>query len=144
MNKKLHYLLLTALILLSTSLVGAEEDAGKKRRAFDHFDIESLLSINPFINKLPVAKVIPEKIIKPVKPTGSAGKLPSAVKPPKAVEALPSFAIKGIVWNTDRPQAIVNGKVVDVGDMVANIKILNIRKEGIDIIYNNKTLTIKP
>lgn len=65
-------------------------------------------------------------------------------KPPKAeIEIIPpKLVINGVVWNSDRPQAIVNGKVIDVGDNILNAKITNINKEGIQFVFEGKEFSI--
>ena len=62
----------------------------------------------------------------------------------------PEMTITGLVWNSERPQAIINGKVLSVGDTWTDsqtkeeIKINRIEKTGIDVSYKGKTWTIKP
>lgn len=57
---------------------------------------------------------------------------------------MPTFTISGIIWNSDRPQAIINQQIVDIGDTIAGAKITNIQKSGIDILFNGETATIHP
>jgi hypothetical protein len=65
-------------------------------------------------------------------------------------EKAPSITITGLVWNSDRPQAIINGKVLSLGDTFMDtqsneeIKINKIYKTGIDVSYRGKTWTITP
>ncbi len=54
----------------------------------------------------------------------------------------PALKISGIIWNTKKPQAIINNTVVSIGDTIENSKIVDIRKEGVDIIYSEKLFTI--
>ena len=54
----------------------------------------------------------------------------------------PKLNIHGIVWGSARPQAIINNKVVDIGDTIADIKITNIASNGIDVIYKGKNFTL--
>lgn len=54
------------------------------------------------------------------------------------------FRISGIVWNSPRPQAIVNNRVVDIGDEVNGARIISIQKEGIAIALNDQIFTITP
>ncbi|HPN87966.1 MAG TPA: hypothetical protein PLH56_01355 [Candidatus Omnitrophota bacterium] len=61
----------------------------------------------------------------------------------------PQVTITGIVWNTEKPQAIINGVVLNIGDTIFDsqneeIKINKIYKTGIDVSYKGKTWTIKP
>ena len=56
---------------------------------------------------------------------------------------LPDFIIEGMVWNTEMPQAIVNGQVVRIGDIVEGLKILNIGKQGVTVDYAGENVLIK-
>lgn len=53
---------------------------------------------------------------------------------------LPMLNIQGLIWNTDTPQAIINGKVVKIGDTVEEVKIIDIEKAGLTIVYQGKTI----
>jgi hypothetical protein len=59
---------------------------------------------------------------------------------PKAEPTPPAINISGLIWNSDRPQAIINGQVMDVGDMIGDAKIIKIKKSGIDYEFNGETL----
>ncbi len=58
-------------------------------------------------------------------------------------EEAPDLTISGLVWNTDRPQAIVNEEVVGIGDAVAGVHIVDIRRGQITILRHGKTMTIE-
>lgn len=57
-------------------------------------------------------------------------------EPPKEI-VLPAFSIAGVVWGYN-PRAIIDGEVHMIGDTVKGAKILNITKEGIHMIYEEK------
>ncbi|MCM8789801.1 MAG: hypothetical protein NC916_02105 [Candidatus Omnitrophica bacterium] len=46
---------------------------------------------------------------------------------------LPQFQIQGIVWGGVFPQAIINNKVVKVGDSIEGCLIKDISKEGVTV-----------
>jgi len=75
---------------------------------------------DPFLSFLPEEKV--EKIIEKVVP--------------------PPLKLQGIIWGTDRPQVIINGTVLDKGDVIGGAKIIEIKKEGIDFIYKDRCFWI--
>ena len=51
----------------------------------------------------------------------------------------PSLIIQGIIWGGLLSQAVINGKVVKVGDTIEEAKITNISEDGIEIIFKNQT-----
>jgi hypothetical protein len=55
---------------------------------------------------------------------------------------MPPLSIEGLIWNTDVPQAIINGKVVRKGDMIEGVKILEINGDGITVEHNSQPVFI--
>jgi len=51
---------------------------------------------------------------------------------------LPSLIIQGIVWGGGKPQAIINNKILQIGDVIENAHIVDINKSGVDIIFNGQ------
>ncbi len=112
---------------------------------------------NPFLSALPKKEVKVEKPMKrPVvtRPKKRAIPKQKKVRPkakitkqkrvthPKQKITPPSLTIRGIVWGTQRPQAIVNGEVVSVGDTILGATVTAIDKTGIQIDYKGKSFTI--
>ncbi|MBP9854256.1 MAG: hypothetical protein KBD53_05275 [Candidatus Omnitrophica bacterium] len=56
----------------------------------------------------------------------------------------PNFVVTGIIWNSDRPQAIINSQVLDIGDSIQEYKVESIEKEGIVMSNKDIKMTIKP
>ena len=56
---------------------------------------------------------------------------------------LPELTIEGIIWNSDLPQAIVDGSVVRIGDIIKGVEIINIEKKGIIVSYNGEKVLIE-
>lgn len=52
------------------------------------------------------------------------------------------FSIQGIIWGSSIPQAIINSKVVKVGDTIDGARIIEISKTGIVVFYNNRRYTL--
>ncbi len=73
----------------------------------------------------PIQPQLPKPVIPQVVDQKAAGVL-----------LLSGVKINGIIWNTDMPQAIVNDRVVRVGDDLQGAKILSIKKEGVEVIHN--------
>ncbi|NQT90845.1 MAG: hypothetical protein HQ558_06285 [Candidatus Omnitrophica bacterium] len=65
------------------------------------------------------------------------------VKKKKVVKKpLPKLNISGLIWNADMHQAIVNGKVLKVGDSVDGVKIVKIDKEGITVLHQDERVFV--
>ena len=51
---------------------------------------------------------------------------------------LPGVQIQGIVWGGAFPQAIINNKVVKIGDTIGQLQIIDIAKSGITVLFENR------
>lgn len=58
-------------------------------------------------------------------------------------EGLEGFDVTGTVWGTKLPQAIVNETVVRVGEVINGALILDIKKEGVYVQYEEKKYLLK-
>jgi hypothetical protein len=96
---------------------------------------------NPFKSWLPK---IEENIVKPLEGDTIENKDDqSGIAAQKAAEIQPpDLKLNGLVWNTTKPQAIINDQVVNIGDIIENSKIVDIKKDGVDIIFSEKLFTI--
>ncbi|MFH0790434.1 MAG: hypothetical protein V2A64_02275 [Candidatus Omnitrophota bacterium] len=54
------------------------------------------------------------------------------------VKPLPALTVQGIVWGGQTAQAIINNKVVKVGDTIENVEIIDITKNGIDVFFEDQ------
>lgn len=50
----------------------------------------------------------------------------------------PALNIQGIVWGGELAQAIINNKVVKVGDVIEEAELIDIQREGIVISFKNR------
>jgi len=57
---------------------------------------------------------------------------------------LPSMQIQGIVWGGGFPQAIINNRVVRVGDTIEGVQITDINKNGVTVFFENRQYTLSP
>jgi len=64
---------------------------------------------------------------------GYIKKKPGTVKGPKA--QLPPLVVQGVIWGTSLPQAIINNKVVKVGDKIQGVEIIKIEKGRIEVVF---------
>ncbi len=95
---------------------------------------------NPFEPQIPAKE---SEIIAPPPPVQ-----PETTKTPEVSSEselpLPALTITGVVWNSKRPQAIINENVVDVGDEIEGVKIIGIKKTAIDVMFQGREITIEP
>jgi hypothetical protein len=57
------------------------------------------------------------------------------VGPQGEMKPLPAFTVQGVIWGSKVPQAIINNKVVKVGDVLEGAKIISIGQEGIVVLF---------
>ena len=102
---------------------------------------------DPFIPKLPQPAPSPEPLPMPTPEPPHV-----VVPPPPPPPSPPELKISGLIWNTNKPQAIVNGQIVAKGDVVQEWIITSISKNGIEIkngdqivlIPQKQKLTLEP
>lgn len=109
---------------------------------------------NPFIPQLPKETISKELELVPSlpkpKPRPDPGKIPEGKEGRDAEKQIPEdlqppeLNIKGLIWNSNRPQAIINDQVVDLGDTVSEAEIVSIQKNEIGILFKGQKITIKP
>jgi hypothetical protein len=136
-----------------------------------NFSISGYAAGNPFRPQLPQPKppeeiappepvFLPESnsrtetdmynIVPPLYPDPLTGSRPLAdiiLEDPKTPEILvipPIFNIQGVIWQTNRPQAIINDQVVDVGDDFMESRIVSIEKTLIQIEYQGTLFNLTP
>ena len=112
--------------------------------------LNSLPSLrNPFLSqilkeqkvKTPV-EAEPQKVNNHPEPAHPPEVKSTSVLPEAASEPLPSMDIQGIIWGSDLPQAIIDGRVVGVGDKIQKAKITAIDKSGITFLFQGRKTTI--
>ena len=121
---------------------------------------EMLSARDPFTPQVPQEEVRAQRVepIRPVEvnepvvlppppavqePPVSMPRQEDIIQPPRIFEPLPGINIAGVVWNTDRPQAIINGQIAGIGDMVSGVKIIDIQKTGITVLFQDRTETLE-
>lgn len=56
---------------------------------------------------------------------------------------MPSLTLQGIFWGIPRPQAIINRKIVSVGDTVEQTQVVAVTREGVTVSYNGEERELK-
>ena len=55
----------------------------------------------------------------------------------------PPLQLQGILWGTARPQAIINRRIVSVGDTVEGAQITAVSKEGVKVSFSGQEFKLK-
>jgi len=53
----------------------------------------------------------------------------------QAQAALSSLTVQGLIWGGRFPQAIINNKVLKIGDTIDKVSIINIDKDGVTVSF---------
>ena len=51
--------------------------------------------------------------------------------------------VEGMVWDTPHPQAIINGKIYNIGDKIQGGEIIDIDKRGVSILYKGRNFVFE-
>jgi len=129
MKKILLITVLSGFVLLFPDISGAEGGSTGSTAK------EDSAVYNPFTPKLPDKKDLP----------GDSG-LPGPGAGQPVVHDVPDLEIpiQGIVWGTDLPQVIIDGKVYIVGDKIEDYEadILDIKKDKIIVLFQGANCII--
>lgn len=94
----------------------------------------------------PAPKVIfdPKGLKDPFRSPEEKEKPPEEIPEAEAVEArpLPELRVQGLIWGGKIPQAIVNGTVVTVGDVISEARIEAIGRSGITVFFDKRSYDI--
>ena len=94
--------------------------------------VEASLPV-PQTQGLPQAQVLPGNGPHEI----DGGEVPSAESEP------PSLDLSGVIYDPVRPMAIMNGRLVGVGDSASGAKILRIEKDSVRISFGGREETIR-
>ena len=115
----------------------------------DDAEFDAILSQlkDPFSTRVPAPVIIaPAKVIatamKSVVEAVASTPKPSAPQEQPVVKA-PELKVSGVVWEGDSPQAIINDRVVGVGDTVKDAKVVAIRRSEVEVGVQGKNFVIR-
>lgn len=60
----------------------------------------------------------------------------------QATTDISAFEVEGIIWGGKMPQAIINNKVLSVGDLIDGAQILSIDKSGVNLNISGRTVNL--
>ncbi|MFA5004802.1 MAG: general secretion pathway protein GspB [Candidatus Omnitrophota bacterium] len=124
-------LMLTGFILRPAIVSAQAEEKAKTRPA----QKEALPIARPVVEYTAASFKDPFRLFKPAKEIKNIQVVEIPVNPPE-------LRVSGLVWGAENPQAVVNGKVVKVGDIIEEARIESIGKGGIVIEFSGKKFTI--
>lgn len=58
-------------------------------------------------------------------------------------DIIAGIKLEGIIWDSDKPLAIINEKVVGVGEMVAGVKVISITQNEVIFDVNGEQVPVK-
>ncbi|MFH1201947.1 MAG: hypothetical protein V1674_03535 [Candidatus Omnitrophota bacterium] len=98
--------------------------------------VSATVEFNPSTNRDPFTSLLPKE--KPIEQ-------PTVIAPGTREEVIvaPKLNIQGLVWGAKFPQAIIENKVVKIGDKIDESEIVEIKKDGIVITYKGKLFTLQ-
>jgi hypothetical protein len=142
---RISLILLLGLILCPHIILAAENTTYRPERSVDINNVP-----NPFISKIPKEAVVvptPAKSESPAAPSFYNPALPVPPVPPpvarSAEEPEAPINVQGVIWESEKPQAIINDQIVGIGDQVGKAKVTSIAKSQVVLSYPNKTVTFE-
>ena len=66
----------------------------------------------------------------------------AALDKPSEPVSSSNFRLEGLIWRSDRPQAIVNGKIVEPGARIGAAEVLEIGEKGVKMRQNGKEFVL--
>ncbi len=55
----------------------------------------------------------------------------------------PPLSLQGIFWGTPRPQALINRRILSVGDTIEGARVMAINREGVTVSFQGEQLLLK-
>ncbi len=113
-----------------TQELEAKEGGGTKQERVD-------------IGQMPTVEYSASGLRDPFQSYITSGNLPSSRGAEISGEqALPSLEVQGIIWGGSFPQAIINHKVVKVGDTLEGVRIIAINQQGVIVFFGSRQYSL--
>lgn len=151
--KNKRTLILLAVTILAALVLGYNLLFGKKgprpgKKSSNVPTVAEVLAARPSPSRSPgmPAGTPTRRLAPPPPPNQPWGRDPFAIQEsrlpatPKAVVQFSGFKITGVVWGPEGYRALVNDRVVRVGDQVDGARIVRITKKGVEILKDGETL----
>ncbi|MDD3088235.1 MAG: hypothetical protein PHP89_06705 [Candidatus Omnitrophica bacterium] len=135
MNKILRYITVFLLLILVFILKGYAFDIGQQ---LTEAEVSQKGTGSISIIERPRIEYRARGLRNPFQqPISSTEDKPGKTEEPASVEvaSLPVLNVQGIIWQGNPKQAIINNRVMKVGDSLDNIDVIDISKEGVTVLY---------
>ncbi len=86
----------------------------------------------------PFVSALPKKIEVKIEPAIIAITKPMPLIKPKAIVIPPQLKLQGVIWNSSKPQAIINGEVMSLNDRLDDWQVHVIDQHGVTIVYQEE------
>lgn len=152
---RFHIFLVIIFLSCVSSVKGIAEESVKRK--YSSLELRSLQ--NPFIIKLPkeppkpeyqpvIKKALKDNIPKIDWTNKNSNKINQEInnikdsikdniqQPPPKIP--PTFVVSGIIWNSKKPQAIIDDQIVEIGQIIQEAKITHISPSGIKYSFDGK------
>lgn len=91
----------------------------------------------------PLTPPLPSKVPPSNKPLPPTVPRPNPAQDTQVSMAEPTLTLTGIVFNTAKPQAVINGTVVSVGDRIAGVEVKSISKGVVEVKFAGGMLKLE-
>ena len=78
----------------------------------------------------------------PFKGQGGSQQGTEPTEKPVEKKPLPALTVQGIIWGGNLPQAIINNKVLKVGDTIEGVRVKSIGKDGITVLFEDSEYSL--
>lgn len=146
--------LILSLFLISFAGFAIAQEASDDSLALKINNIENINLKNPFASQLPVetkVEEVPQVLRDPfqnqpltITPDMSQAEIEAQQHKSIQDSLAANISISGVIWNSDRNQAIINGQVLSQGDVFLQFQIATISKEQIVLVAEGQEYIITP
>lgn len=90
----------------------------------------------------PALEPVMANVLKAFKPSRKPTAKKKAARKKRRSKKTSPFELSGIIYDPAVPQAIINGRIVKVGDEVDGAKVIAIKEFSVTLKHNNNTITL--
>ncbi len=99
------------------------------------------VSYNAASSRDPMTSLLPKPEPAAMSAAGGPGGMAEQAAPPLPPRP-PEVNVEGVIWGGSRPQALIGGKLYEIGDMIGGARIVAIDHSGIQISFAGSTFSL--